>query len=294
MTKSVKLVATIVLAMGIVAVGTHGSSTAAPTFAVEAGAQASTATSTATAKSGQSAAPTVTATPKGGRPATPTATATPKGGQSATPTATATAKGGRPAIPTVTATRIMLKPIVHNPTPIPAVHKHLTLPAPVVVEVATKILATGLSTTAALRLANKYAPQVFIQAPTYVPAGYVLHFIHVDPQLDPQGPVDVYLEYVPKGLKNAGGTYPSVVITKELNGAPVLLPGANPTTVTINKGIAGIGIVTGSLVDLKPKNGLEAIHIIWIRASVSYDVSSVVGISKLTQQQLLQIAATVQ
>jgi hypothetical protein len=217
-------------------------------------------------------------------------------GATATATTTSTAVRGNTnlATPTVTATRIILKPIVHNPTPIPAVHKHITLPAPVAVEVATKTVATGLSATAALRLVNKIVPQVFIQAPTFVPAGYALQFIHVDPQLDPQGPGDAYLEYVPKGLKQAGGTYPSLVITKEINGAPVLLPGSNATTVTINKGIAGIGIVVGSLVDLKPKNGLEVIHIIWIRANVSYDVTSAVGISKLTPQQLLQVAATVQ
>jgi hypothetical protein len=99
---------------------------------------------------------------------------------------------------------------------------------------------------------------------------------------------------VPKGLKKAGGTYPSFLVTKEINGGTILLPGSSPKIVTINPGVAGIGVVTGSLVDLKPKNGLEVVHITWIRASVSYDVSSVVGLSKLTQQELIQIAATVQ
>jgi hypothetical protein len=198
------------------------------------------------------------------------------------------------ATPSATATHIILKHFVLNPTPIPAVRKHLTLPSPVVVEIGSKTFGSGLSQTAALQLANKNAPQIFIQAPTYVPGGYALEFVHVDPQLAPQAPTDIYLQYVPKGLKKAGGTYPSFLVTKELNGATVLLPGANPKTVTINPGVAGIGVVTGSLVDLKPKVGLEVVHIIWTRASVSYDVSSVVGLSKLTQQQLLQIAATVQ
>jgi hypothetical protein len=213
---------------------------------------------------------------------------------SATSTSTATKVSGHAAAPTVTATRIILKPIVHNPTPIPAIRKHITLPAPVVVEVGSKTMATGLSVSAAIQLANKNAPQIFLQAPTFVPNGYALQFIHVDPQQDPQGPGDAYLQYVPKGLKHAGGTYPSIVVTKELNGAPVLLPGMNPMSVTINKGIAGIGVVQGSLIDLKPKNGLEIIHIIWNRANITYDVSSVVGLSRLSQQQLLQIAATVQ
>jgi hypothetical protein len=188
----------------------------------------------------------------------------------------------------------MLKPIVHNPTPIPAVRQHLTLPAPIAVEIGTKTVATGLSQAAALKLVNKNIPQLFVEAPTYVPTGYVLHFIHVDPPQDSQSPGDAYLQYVPKGLKNAGGTYPSFQIDKQLNGAPVLLPGVKPETVTINKGVAGIGVVQGSLIDFKPKNGLEVIHIIWIRADVSYDVSSAVSLSKLTPQTLLAIAATVQ
>jgi hypothetical protein len=216
--------------------------------------------------------------------ATPAGTDTPGFGNAPTPVA------GTP-----TATPIVVKPIVHNPTPIvPPVRKRVTLPKPVVVEVATKTKATGLSQKQALLLANKYVPQLFVVAPTYVPKGYVLQMVHVDPAQDQQTPPAAWLLYVPKGLTKVGAAYPSFNVNKQQGISPIIYPGGRPQTVTINKGIKGVGVIKGTLIDLKPKNGYEVVHITWTRVSISYDVSSTVGISKLSVKDLLAVAATVQ
>jgi hypothetical protein len=233
---------------------------------------------------------------------TPTATASPTAtagfAGTATPVVTDTPGFGdtpTPIVGTPTATPIVVKPIVHNPTPIvPPVRKRFTLPKPVVVEVATKVKATGLSQKQALLLANKYVPQLFVVAPTYVPKGYILQMVHVDPAQDQQTPPAAWLLYVPKGLSKVGPTYPSFSVNKQQGISPIIYPGGRPQIVTINKGVKGVGVVKGTLIDIKPKNGYEVVHIVWTRVSISYDVSSTVGISKLSIKDLLAVAATVQ
>jgi hypothetical protein len=193
-----------------------------------------------------------------------------------------------------TPTRIPVKPMVHNPTPIAGYLKHVTLPKPIVLEVGTKTQGVGLSQTKALFLANSYVPQMFIVAPTYIPKNYALQLIHVDPAQDQQTPPAMYLQYVPKGLKNARGTYPSFYVNKQVGNSTVIYPGVKSQVVTINRGKKGIGVVKGTLVDLKPKNGYETVHILWTRVTISYDLSSNIGVSKLSIKDLLAVAATVQ
>ena len=152
----------------------------------------------------------------------------------------------------------------------------------------------GLSQTQALALANKFVPQLVLQAPTYVPKQFMLQFIQIDPAQGTGSPSDGYLQYVPKGLTTAGGTYPSFYITKQLGLLPIILPGAKVQHVVINKGVKGAGVITGTVVDFKPKNGSEVVHIVWTRLTVTYDVSSSIGVSKLGINDLLAVAATVQ
>ncbi|MGH2344969.1 MAG: hypothetical protein ACRDG4_07055 [Chloroflexota bacterium] len=250
--------------------------------------------------------PTATVSPTATHSATPT-----KGSTSATHTATPTkaaggAKGSATATPTATptgtthsakttptATRIVPKRFVKNPTPIPASRKSVTLPAPVVLELGLKQEGKGLTPAKAFALANHYGPQLQISPPSYVPKKWALQLIHVDPSQGAGAPPDMYLQYVPKGLKKAAGTYPSFYITKLIGSAPVIAPGSKVQSVVISKGVHGAGVVIGTVADLKLKNGYEQVHVTWQRLNVSYDVSSAIGLSKLTIKDLLAVAATV-
>lgn len=242
---------------------------------------------------------TVTATPSDtpSSNGTPAATDTP--GFGATPTAGAgastTPTAGAAASVSPTATRIAVKPIVHNPTPIvPPARKQITLPKPVVVELATKTKAHGLGQKQALLLANSFVPQLFIVAPTYVPKGFILQMIHVDPAQDQQTPAAAWLQYIPKSLSKVGSVFPSFYVNKRLGNDSIIYPGVKPQVVVINRGTKGVGVVKGTVIDIKPKNGYEVVHISWTRVSISYDVSSTIGISKLSIKDLLAVAATVQ
>lgn len=244
-----------------------------------------TATPTATSSTNQgngTATPTETPT---GTQATGSATPTPTGAQaSTTPTSTR---------PTPTPTRIRPKKFVPNPTPIAARRKSITLPHPIVVEVGGKIQGTGLPIGKAIALANKAAPQLQLAAPTFVPKNWMLQLIHVDPSQGLGFPPDGYFQYVPKNLKKAGGTYPSFYVTKQVGVAPIIVPGAKVQSVVITNGVHGAGEVTGTVADLKLKNGYEMVHITWTRLTLTYDVSSAVGLSKLSIKDLLAVAATV-
>lgn len=231
--------------------------------------------------------------------ATPTTTPTAKStGSTTTPTPHGSGRTPTP-VPhgsggSTTPTRIPVKPLVHNPTPIGGHIKQVTLPKPIVLEVGTKTQGVGLSQARALFMANSYVPQMFIVAPTFVPKNYALQLIHVDTAQDQQTPPAMYLQYVPKGLKTARGTYPSFYVNKQIGNSTVIYPGVMPRVVTISPGKKGIGVIKGTLVDLKPKNGFETVHILWTRVTVSYDLSSNVGVSKLSVKDLLAVAATVQ
>jgi hypothetical protein len=262
-----------------------------------------TATPSTTATPGTSS-PTATATPAKGSPTTtptpgkgsPTATVTPGKAGKGSPTATATATptgGAKSGKATATPTRNIPKKFVKNPTPIPARRTKLTLPAPIVLELATKQEGTGLAAAKAFAMANKYAPQLQISPPSFVPKNWVLQLIHVDPSQGAGAPPDSYLQYVPKGLKNAAGSYPSFYVTKQIGTAPVIVPGAKVQSVVINKGVGGAGVIMGTVADLKLKNGYEQIHVTWKILNVSYDVSSAVGLSKLKLKDLEAVAATV-
>jgi len=256
-----------------------------------------TATPSTTATPGKSSSTTTitpTMTPGTG---SATATVTPskaagKGSPTATPTATPTG-GAKNAKVTATPTRNIPKKFVKNPTPIPPNRTKLILPAPIVLELATKQEGTGLSAAKAFAMANKYAPQLQISPPSYVPKKWALQLIHVDPSQGAGAPPDSYLQYVPKGLKNAAGSYPSFYVTKQIGSAPVIVPGAKVQTVVINKGVGGAGVIMGTVADLKPGKGYEQIHVTWKILNVSYDVSSAVGLSKLTLKDLEAVAATV-
>ncbi len=250
-----------------------------------------TATPSASATPGKGSL-TVTLTPGKG---SPTTTATPgKSVGNGSPTVTATPTGGtKNAKATATPTRNIPKKFVKNPTPIPANRTKLTLPAPIVLELATRQEGIGLTAAKAFAMANKYAPQLQISPPSYVPKNWALQLIHVDPSQGAGAPPDAYLQYVPKGLKNAKGSYPSFYVTKQIGPAPVIIPGAKVQTVVINKGVGGAGVVIGSVADLKLVNGYEQIHVTWRILNVSYDVSSAVGLSKLTLKDLEAVAATV-
>jgi hypothetical protein len=224
-----------------------------------------------------------------GATATATATAadTPAAGK-----ATATPAGATSG--TETPTPIPVKPIVHNPTPIPGTRKHLTLPKPVVLEVGIKSVAVGLTQKSALATANTFVKTLFVLAPTYVAKGWTLQLIHVDPAQDQQTPAAAFLQFVPKGLTAAKGTYPSYYVYERSGTSTVIYPGGTPQTVTINRGKKGIGVVKGTLVDIKPKNGNEIVHIVWSRLNVSYDVSSNISVSKVPIKDLLSVASSVQ
>ncbi|HVA90622.1 MAG TPA: hypothetical protein VNL71_12365 [Chloroflexota bacterium] len=256
-------------------------------YAAEAGiSRAVAASSTATGT------PTETVTP------TPTpASGTSQGTVTATPTATPIGAVSSPtptgAIPSATPTKIRPKKFVANPTPIAARRKSLKLPSPVLVQVSSKQVASGLSAINALSLANHAAPQLQLAAPTYVPKNWILQVVHVDPSQGLGFPPDGYLQYVPKSLKKVGGTYPSFQVIKQVGLAPIITPGSKVTTVVISKGVNGIGQVTGTVADLKMKKGYEIVHVTWSRLTVSYDVTSAIGLSKLTVKDLLAIAATV-
>ncbi|HVA92078.1 MAG TPA: hypothetical protein VNL71_19800, partial [Chloroflexota bacterium] len=129
--------------------------------------------------------------------------------------------------------------------------------------------------------------------PSFVPKNWALQLIHVDPSQGAGAPPDAYLQFVPKGLKTAGGSYPSFYITKQIGLAPIVIPGAKIQTVVIDNGTHGAGVITGTVADLKLKNGYEQIHVTWRILNVSYDVSSAVGLSKLTLKDLVAVAASV-
>jgi hypothetical protein len=223
--------------------------------------------------------------------ATATATAT----AADTPAAgTATLTPASAASGTETPTSIAVKPIVHNPTPIPGIRKHLTLPKPVVLEVGIKSVGVGLTQKNALATANTFVKTLFVLAPTYVAKGWTLQLIHVDPAQDQQTPAAAYLQFVPKGLTTAKGTYPSYYVYERSAPSTIIYPGVTPKVVTINRGKRGIGVVKGTLVDIKPKNGNEIVHIIWSRLNVSYDVSSNISVSKVPIKDLLAVASSVQ
>ena len=207
---------------------------------------------------------------------------------SASASATALASGS------VTPTPVPVKPIVHNPTPIPGTRTHITLPKPVALEVGTKSVGVGLTQKNALATANTFVKTLFVLAPTFVPKGWTLQLIHVDPAQDQQTPAAAYLQYVPKGLTTTKGTYPSFNVYERAGPSTVLYPGIKPQVVTIDRGKKGIGVVKGTLVDLKPKNGNEVVHIIWSRLNVSFDVSSNITVSKVAIKDLLTVASTVQ
>jgi hypothetical protein len=179
-------------------------------------------------------------------------------------------------------------------TPTLAINKTTGLPYPVVLEEGLQRIGTGFDPKKALLLANSYVPQLFIVAPRYVPKGYILQLIHVDPAQDQQTPADAYLQYVPKNLTNAKGAYPSFYVNLKAGLSTVIFPGVKPRVVTINPGKRGIGIVKGTLVDFKPKHGSEIVHVIWSRLTVSYDVTSNITKSRLTIKDLMAVAATIQ
>ncbi|HVC83482.1 MAG TPA: hypothetical protein VNL35_23585 [Chloroflexota bacterium] len=244
---------------------------------------------------------TVTTTPTSGTPqgsvtTTPTP-GTPRGSVTATPTATPSGALSSPTPtssgPSATPTRIRPKKFVANPTPIAARRKSITLPAPVLVQVGSKEVASGLTPIKAVALANHAAPQLQLTAPTYIPKNWILQVVHVDASQGLGFPPDGYLQYIPKSLKKVGGTYPSFLVTKQVGLAPIITPGSKVTPVVISKGVHGIGQVTGTIADLKLKNGYEIVHVTWSRLTVSYDVTSAIGLSKLSIKDLLAIAATV-
>jgi hypothetical protein len=163
-----------------------------------------------------------------------------------------------------------------------------------VVEVGAKIEGQGLSKAAALTLANKYLTQFLIVTPSYVPKGFTLQWVHVDPSLDQQTPPSSWLQYTRTDLKKTSGQYANFRVDKEQGTAVVINPGAKPQAVVINKGVKGAGVVKGTLVDIKLKNGAEIVTISWSHISISYDVTSNITVSKLSVQELLKVAASAQ
>ena len=222
----------------------------------------------------------VSARPAGDATQTPAAPSdTPGFGDSATQT------------PTPTATVGAASPVA---SPTAGTHKQAGSPKPIVVEVSTKIEGQGLKQKDAFLLANRYIPQFLIVAPVYVPKGFSLQWIHVDPPQDQQTPPAAWLQYVKQDQQKAKGRYPSFQIDKRLGVTPLVNPGGKVQTVQITTGVKGAGAIKGVLVDLKPKHGDETIYISWNRITIGYQVSSDVTQSKLSAKELLAVAASVQ
>jgi hypothetical protein len=212
----------------------------------------------------------------------PTATAGPSAGH------TGAGTGGREsptAAPIVT-------PDTRTPTPSPAATKSGAL-QPIIVEVGFTAIASGLGQATALTLANRSVPSLLIAAPTYAPKGYALRRVHVDPAQDQQTSADAYLQYAPKGAAEGKTAYPSYLVGMKSGFSTVLYPGVKPQVVTINPGKNGMGVIKGTVVDLKPVHGSEIVHIVWNGLTTSYDVSSNVTVSKLSVKDLLAVAGSI-
>jgi hypothetical protein len=166
------------------------------------------------------------------------------------------------------------------------------LPVAIVLEAGLRRIAVGLDARNALLMANSLVPRLFVIAPHYVPTGFVLQLIHVDPAQDQQTPPFASLQYVPKNLAKAKGAYSSFYVNIQYGLSSVIMPGTKPTVVVINPGKKGIGIVKGTLVDLKPKHGDEIVHVLFTRMAISYDVSSNVSKSKLRVSDLTKVASS--
>ena len=240
--------------------------------------------------------------------ATTTATSTPAATAARTPVATTTGSPKATVVHTrgETATRTPVETAVRTaaaakgtPTKVGAVAtpkaaptQKSGLPAAVALESGLKPLGNGLDPKKALQMANALVPSLYVIAPKYVPAAYILQLIHVDPAQDQQTPASAYLMYVPKNLKTVKGLYPSFYVNMKVGLSTVIFPGVKPQIVTINPGKKGVGIVKGSVVDFKPKKGNEVIHVLWTRVTTSYDISSNVSQSKLTIKDLVAVAAS--
>ncbi len=177
-------------------------------------------------------------------------------------------------------------------TPKPAPTQKSGLAAAVVLESGLSRLGTGLTPTKALQMANALVPSLYVLAPKHVPKGFTLQLIHVDPAQDQQSPATAYLQYVPTSLKSDKGAYASFYVNMRNGLSTVIYPGVKPQVVTINPGTKGVGIVKGTLVDIKPKRGDEIVHVLWTRVTISYDVSSNITVSKLTAKDLLAVASS--
>lgn len=224
--------------------------------------------------------------------ATVTAISSPVATAAGTPVATTTGSPAKTAVRTATAAKGTPTKVGAVATPKAAPTQKSGLPAAVALESGLKPLGNGLDPKKALQLANALVPSLYIIAPKYVPAAYILQLIHVDPAQDQQTPASAYLMYVPKSLKNVKGLYPSFYVNMKVGLSTVIFPGVKPQIVTINPGKKGVGIVKGSVVDFKPKKGNEVIHVLWTRVTTSYDISSNVTQSKLTSKDLVAIAAS--
>ena len=141
-------------------------------------------------------------------------------------------------------------------------------------------------------MANALVPTLYVVAPSYVPKGFALQLVHVDPAQDQQSPASAFLQYVLTTIKSDKGAYPSFYVNMKVGLSTVIYPGVKPQVVTINPGKKGIGIVKGTVVDIKPKHGNELVHVLWTRLTISYDISSNVTQSKLTVKNLLAVAAS--
>ena len=166
------------------------------------------------------------------------------------------------------------------------------LPAAVVLESGLKQLGTGFDPKKALQMANSLVPSLYVVAPSYVPKGFLLQLVHVDPAQDQQSPASAFLQYVLTAIKSDKGAYPSFYVNMKVGLSTVIYPGVKPQIVTINAGKKGTGIVKGTVVDIKPKHGNELVHVLWTRLTISYDISSNVTQSKLTVKNLLAVAAS--
>ncbi len=141
-------------------------------------------------------------------------------------------------------------------------------------------------------MANALVPALYVIAPTYVPKGFTLELIHVDPAQDQQSPASAFLQYAPKNLPSDEGAYASFYVNMRNGLSTVIYPGVKPQVVTINAGKKGTGIVKGTVVDIKAKHGNELVHVLWTRLTTSYDISSNVTQSRLTIKDLLAVAAS--
>lgn len=232
---------------------------------------------------------TATATVKAG--ATATASSSAHASVSVTPTAQASVTGSHTATPVVKGTPVPAK-ATGSATPKAAPTQVSGLPAAVVLESGLRQIGTGFDAKKALQMANALVPSLYVIAPSYVPKGFTLELIHVDPAQDQQTPAAAFLQYVPTSLKSDKGAYATFYVNMKNGLSTVIFPGAKPQIVTIDPGKKGAGIVKGTVVDVKPKHGNEIIHVLWTRVTISYDISSNVTQSKLTAKDLIAVAAS--